>query len=88
MNTADADIERYFRIFSLLDLAEIGDIIEQHEKSPELRLGQKKLARYVVTTIFGDAAAKQAENISEILFGQVDKMVLIKSMSPEDLDAL
>ena len=37
MNTADADIERYLKIFSLLELEEIEQIVNEHNDVPEKR---------------------------------------------------
>jgi len=88
MNTSDADVARFLKLFTLLELAEIDLITAEHAQSHEKRIGQKKLANYVVTTIFGPESAKQAENISEVLFGDQDKMTIISQMSSEDLKAL
>jgi tyrosyl-tRNA synthetase len=68
MNTADADVPRYLKAFTLLELEEIEEIIHQHTEKPELRYGQQKLASYITEMIFGKASALQAERISEILF--------------------
>jgi len=38
MNTEDADIERYLKLLTLLDLEEIREILSEHQQSPELRL--------------------------------------------------
>lgn len=88
MNTADWDIERYFKIFSLLDFVEIENIVNKHSDNPWLRYGQQKLAAYVVEIIFGTVASNQSQKISEMLFGKQDKLELLKSMEENDLKAL
>jgi len=88
MNTADEDIERFLKLFTLLDLSNIQEIQETHQEKPEERFGQKQLAKYVTEVIFWEKAAKQSEKISQLLFGKVDRLDVIESMSYDDLDAL
>ena len=88
MNTADADVERYMRAFTLLDISEIEEISKKHNEKPELRYWQQKLAEYLITTIFGKAAAQQAQKITEILFGNSDKLAIISQMSDDEKAAL
>ncbi|NOZ45020.1 MAG: tyrosine--tRNA ligase [bacterium] len=88
VNTLDADVERFLKLFTLLDLEEIDLIIHKHKEEPELRYGQKTLANYVVTTLFGQKASEQAQKISHLFFGGKERMSLISQMSSEDLHAL
>lgn len=77
MNIADADVERFLKLYTLLDLETISQIVAQHHQKPEARVGQMQLARQVILTLHGTQAADQAEKISELLFGQEDKMELL-----------
>lgn len=88
MNSADADVEKYLRAFTLLEIADIESIVAQHNEKPELRFGQKQLANYVTQTLFGLEAAQQAEKISEFLFGSSNKIELLSQMSAEEMEAL
>jgi tyrosyl-tRNA synthetase len=88
MNVQDSLVERLLKVFSLKPLSEIDDIVDQHMTNPEDRYGQRELARWVVEVLFGKDAVKQAENITEILFGTEDKMQIISNMSSSDIDAL
>lgn len=88
INTADADVEKYLRAFTLLEIPEIETIIAEHQKAPELRFGQKQLANYIIQTLFGIEAAKQAEKISEFLFWTSGKLALISEMSEPEILAL
>lgn len=87
MNTMDADVERFLKLFTLLDFETIAGIVKNHTQNPELRFGQKQLANYVITTVYGADAAEQAQKISEILFSD-DKMTTIKTLKTNDIAAL
>lgn len=88
MNTTDQDVEKYLKVLTLLDFDTIANIVTTHMQDPAQRLGQKRLAAEVVAVIFGKEAVKQAENISEVLFWNSDKIEIIKNMTPADIDAL
>jgi tyrosyl-tRNA synthetase len=88
MNTTDQDVEKYLKVLTLLDFDTIANIVKQHNENPAARYGQKSLAAEVVAVIFGKDAVAQAEKISEVLFGTADKIEIIKSMTPGDIDAL
>lgn len=88
MNTPDEDIWRFMKILTLLDLDTIDKIVAEHSKNPQSRYGQQQLATYVVTTIFGEIAAKQAATISSILFGWQNIVNLLSTMSTDELNAL
>ena len=88
VNTADADVEKFLRAFTLLEISEIESIVAQHVQQPEFRYGQRQLANYVIQTLFGKEAAQQAEKISEFLFGERDKMELLSAFSVDELQAL
>ncbi|MDO4714198.1 MAG: tyrosine--tRNA ligase [bacterium] len=88
LNSADADVEKYLRAFTLLEIPEIEAIVAQHNAQPELRYGQKQLANYVIATLFGQEAADQAEKISDFLFGKGEKLTLLEQMTADEIQAL
>ena len=88
LNSADADVEKFLRAFTLLEIAEIEEIVAKHNEKPESRYGQRQLANYVIQTLFGKQAAEQAEKISDFLFGSEDKMQMINQFSREEVQAL
>jgi len=88
MNTADADVPKYLKAFTLMSIAEIEKIVDQHQEKPELRYGQEILANYIIEMVFGKNAVQQANEITQILFGVGDKMQVIASMSSDALRAL
>ena len=70
MNTADADVERFLKFFTLLSLDQIQAIVDQHMQDVSVRYGQEQLAKYVVTTVFGSDSSEDAQRVTDILFGQ------------------
>ena len=88
LNSADADVEKFLRAFTLLEIVEIEEIVAKHNEKPESRYGQRQLANYVIQTLFGKQAAEQAEKISDFLFGSEDKMQMINEFSREEIQAL
>lgn len=81
VNTHDADLERYLKLLTLLGVSEIQTILTEHIKNPELRLGQKRLAFEIVNIIHGEGDAQLSEKISQFLFGEGDKLEIIKNLS-------
>ena len=68
LNTNDDDVEKFLKILTLLTMDEIDAIVSQHRERPEARFGQKNLAKYVISTIFGEEHATIAEQITDVLF--------------------
>lgn len=78
MNVADSDVGRFLKIYSLLGLDQIDDILQKHHLAPEHRLGQKELAYRVCQIIFGSKAAESAKEVSEFMFSD-RKVELLKT---------
>lgn len=70
LNTADVDAPGYLKVFSLRELDEINDIIEQFKEAPHTRLVQKTLARDVTELVHGKEATDQAFAAADALFGR------------------
>lgn len=88
LNTNDADVEKYLKVLTLLSFEEISDIVSRHNEDTASRYGQKVLAEKLVELIFGFEALGQVKKITEILFGNEDKLELVKSMDNSGLLAL
>lgn len=86
INTLDVDVERFLKILTLLETDEIQDIITVHAKTPELRLGQKKLAYEVVKIIHSEDDAKTCEKISEFLFSEWDKLETLQWLKKDEFE--
>ncbi|CDO95178.1 unnamed protein product [Kluyveromyces dobzhanskii CBS 2104] len=69
INTTDADVATQLKIFTLLPLETIENIMSQHALSPNERFAQKRLAIEVVDLIHGVGKGNDANLISQILFG-------------------
>ena len=76
LNTSDEDAQRYIKIFTLLGREEIATTIEEHSKSPQLRILQKLLAKEVTVLVHGEQEFQKALNASEILFSDSTKDTL------------
>jgi tyrosyl-tRNA synthetase len=76
INTDDRDVERYLKLFTFLPLDEIARIMGEHAGEPGKRAAQRLLARDVTARIHGDAAAEEAVQTSEAIFGGGSAAVL------------
>ena len=68
MNVSDSDVKKYLYIFDDRPIEEIDAIVKAHMEHPELRQGQKELARVIVTKLHGKEAADMCEKMSKALF--------------------
>ena len=68
VNTEDADVGRYLRMFTLLSQSEIKTWEDLHQTQPHVRGAQHRLAAAVTTLVHGAAAAQSAERGSRIVF--------------------
>ena len=68
LNTADADVELFLKLFTFLTEEEVAALARETQDHPELREGQRRLAREVTQLVHGEEALKSVERISECLF--------------------
>jgi tyrosyl-tRNA synthetase len=68
-NAADADVERFLRLFTFLPLAEVAAVAAEHAADPAARHGQRVLAREATRILHGDDGVASAERATEVLFG-------------------
>ena len=78
VNTEDADVGRYLRMFTLLSQSEIKTWEDLHQLQPHVRGAQHRLAAAVTTLVHGAAAAQSAERGSRIVFD--------KTVDPDSID--
>jgi tyrosyl-tRNA synthetase len=69
LNAADADVVRFLKLFTYLDLDEIAELERQHEADPAARVAHRTLAREATRIIHGDAGVEAAERATGVLFG-------------------
>ena len=68
INTDDSKVEEYLKVFTFLTPDEIMEIVAKQNENPHLRIGQKALAKEIITDLHGDEEYKKALHISESLF--------------------
>ena len=51
LNTSDEDVEKYLKIFTLLDQKQISDIMKEQVENPHYRVAQKELAKQVTCLV-------------------------------------
>ena len=87
-NSADADIEKFLKLFTFMDEAEIADLVARSQQAPEQRLAQRELARQVTELVHGDDAVTSAERISASLFGGDEASLQREDLKQLQLDGL
>lgn len=78
-NTTDADVPKFLKIFTLLPLQEIEEAVNQHMQNPQLREGQKLLAREVTDLLRGPGSGRDAQTISDVIFGNLQDQHYLSS---------
>lgn len=68
LRVADADVERYLKLFTFIPTAAITEIVGQHMQDLSKRAGQHILAREFVELVHGRDSAEEAQNQHRILF--------------------
>lgn len=69
LNQDDRDVIKYLKFFTFLSHEEIDQLAVEVAHHPEKRTAQRRLAQEVTTFVHGQAAMREAEKISQILFG-------------------
>lgn len=80
LNTADADVVKYLKIFTFLTREEIEGLAQKVETEPHLREAQKTLASEMTKLIHGEEGLEQALRITAALFSGD-----LKSLSVEEM---
>ena len=70
LNSDDADMPKFLKVFSMKSRAEIEELIEKVKTNPGAREAHRELAREMTTLIHGGAMAKSVEEAAKALFGQ------------------
>ena len=80
INTDDAKVLEYLKVFTFLTPEEILDVMDRHNKEPHLRIAQETLAKCIITDLRGEEEYTTARDISKALFSED-----IKNLSSEDI---
>lgn len=84
LNQPDETLEEFFKYYTLVTPEELDSILAKHAENPGARFGQRQLASKVTEVIHGADAAKSAEKITAILFGDGQ----LSDLTAEELDLL
>ncbi len=69
LNAADADVVRFLKLFTFLDLDAIEELATAHAADPAAREAHRVLAREATRIVHGDAGVEAAERATSVLFG-------------------
>jgi tyrosyl-tRNA synthetase len=84
LNAADADAEKFIKIFTFLPQHEIEALIATHKENEQQRLLQKKLAEEVTCFVHSRAAYDFAVKASDILFNN-DTAEILQQLNEKQL---
>lgn len=84
LNSDDAGVEGYLKIYTLLSEEEIEEIMLEFRKNPGGRSAQKKLAYEVTRLVHGPDRADTAVNVTKVVYRQG----MLTELSPEEISVL
>ncbi|HZI68346.1 MAG TPA: tyrosine--tRNA ligase, partial [Hanamia sp.] len=84
LNTADADAERFLKVFTFLSETEINELVEQHKGNEHQRILQKKLAEELTCFVHSRTDFEFAVKASTILFNN-DTAQVLKELTEQQL---
>ncbi|WP_433872322.1 tyrosine--tRNA ligase [Saccharopolyspora sp. CA-218241] len=70
VNSADADVIRYLKLFTFLDREEIDELERLTAERPQQRAAQRRLAEELTTLVHGERQTAQVVAASQALFGR------------------
>ena len=76
LNASDEDAKKWIKIFTLLPIDIIEQLLAEHEQAPQLRILQKRLAAELTTLVHSEEDLQFALRATEILFGNATTEVL------------
>ena len=88
LNAADADAEKWIKIFTLLPKNEISVLLAEHRQDPGTRILQRKLAECITIFVHGNAEFETARQNTEQLFGKKEEINLHELSEAELLNAM
>ncbi len=86
LNAADADAEKWIKIFTFLTQEEVGALTDEHRQDPSKRVLQRRLAQEITVFVHGEEEYNKAVETTNKLFAQQNAPA--HSLSAEDLEAM
>ncbi len=68
LNSADADVPKFLKVYSLADRKTLEELIAEHERDPGARVAHKALASHVTELLHGKEGLAAAEAATSALF--------------------
>lgn len=68
LSIADADVERYLKLFTGMFLLEIEELAARHQQAPHAREAQRALAQQATSLLHGESKMQGAEAAAKALF--------------------
>ncbi|MBL0870016.1 MAG: tyrosine--tRNA ligase [Phycisphaerales bacterium] len=68
LNAADADVERFLKVFTFIDVEEIVALMQRHAANPGAREAQRTLAQHATDILHGFTERQKAEQAAQALF--------------------
>ena len=72
LNQSDEDSERFIKMFTLIPLDQINEMIARHRENPSKRMLQRRLAEYMTEMVHGKEALDGVQQATAFLFGGID----------------
>ncbi|WP_121354447.1 tyrosine--tRNA ligase [Flavisolibacter nicotianae] len=86
LNAADADAEKWIRIFTFIPKQEIEDLVHEHNQDASKRILQKRLAQEITVFVHGEEEYSKAVETTQKLFSQQNAPA--ESLSVDDLEGM
>ena len=84
LRTADADAERYLKLFTFLTLPEIAEIMRKHSEDESKQIAQHQLAFEVVELIYGWVEANEASQKHKELRSPTVSLESLRAQTPPE----
>jgi tyrosyl-tRNA synthetase len=84
LNASDEDAKKWIKIFTLLPMETIDQLLTEHDQAPQLRILQKRLAAELTTLVHSADDLAFAIRATKILFGNATTEVL-QSLNEDQL---
>lgn len=82
----DSEVERLLRLFTFESLGSIENLMRRHQKNPELRTAQKKLAEQVTLLVHGEEGLETALKATSALYDQTAESLM--ELTAEDISRI
>jgi tyrosyl-tRNA synthetase len=87
----DRDVERFLLQLTMVGLDEVAEIVAEHNRAPELRYGQRRLADGVTELVHGADEVRRANLAAGVLFGDqpltIESLEALRGIIPETVRA-